>query len=161
MIQEILNRDFVLEQLEATLQHLESQASPTRRSLDVEPEAAGRLAADDYAFNPEPATPRTLRDRTRLLLVGDWGTGNRRARAVAAHMREHLDQGKAEGVEQTVAHLGDIYYAGRGREVRRRFLRHWPVREDESDSIASYSANANHDMYSGGHAYYDVKASGC
>ncbi|MEM7355256.1 MAG: metallophosphoesterase [Acidobacteriota bacterium] len=107
-------------------------------------------------FNPQPATQRPLQDRTRLLLVGDWGTGIARAQKVADQMRQHLDRGKAEGVEQTAIHLGDIYYAGRKREVNNRFLRYWPVQADEADQIASYSTNANHDMYSGGHAYYDV-----
>lgn len=108
------------------------------------------------AFNPQPAAQRTLQDRTRLLLVGDWGSGIERAQKVADQMRRHLDTGKAEGVEQTAIHLGDIYYAGRKREINNRFLRYWPVQAGEAETIASYSTNGNHDMYSGGHAYYDV-----
>ena len=109
-----------------------------------------------HAFNPEAAAPRVLQDRTRLLLVGDWGSGVRRAQKVGVQMRRHLECGQDEGVEQTAIHLGDIYYAGRKREVEKRFLSFWPVRAEEADEIASYSTNANHDMYSGGHAYYDV-----
>ena len=109
-----------------------------------------------HDFNPRPATPQPIQDRSRLLIVGDWGSGIERAQKVADQMRRHLDEGKREGIEQTVVHLGDVYYAGRAREIRKRVLPFWPVREDEADDIASYSANANHDMYSGGHAYYDV-----
>ncbi len=109
-----------------------------------------------HAFNTRPAAPRALQDRTRLHLVGDWGSGVARARKVADQMRRHLKNGMREGVEQTAIHLGDVYYAGRQREVEKRFLAFWPVRPEETDTIASYSANANHDMYSGGHAYYDV-----
>lgn len=109
-----------------------------------------------HEFNPRPATARPLQDRTRLLLVGDWGSGVRRARKVGDQMRSHLDRGQADGLEQTAVHLGDIYYAGRKREIANRFLQYWPVRADEAATIASYSTNGNHDMYSGGHAYYDV-----
>jgi Calcineurin-like phosphoesterase len=296
MIQEILNRSFVLEQLEDIRQHMESQAAPTRRSLEEVPEGAESLAPEDFAaaaamarqalddeakassgqqepppaptgrslesvampsidersffsrdpvvsvfqsvleeyfetrepaliasgtpaadqpaatgrvleegpeavaavppvtgrkllrrervfekfsitdpgwvsqlfaqalarlrgrhdFNPRPATPRPLEDRTRLLIVGDWGSGIERAQKVADQMRRSIEAGKREGVEQTVVHLGDVYYAGRAREVDNRFLRFWPVREGEADDIASYSANGNHDMYSGGHGYFEA-----
>ncbi len=107
-------------------------------------------------FNPRPATPRPLKDRTRLLIVGDWASGIERAQKVANQMRRHLDEGKRDGVEQTVVHLGDVYYAGREREIKKRVLPFWPVRAGEAEDIASYSTNGNHDMYSGGHAYYDV-----
>lgn len=109
-----------------------------------------------HDFNPRPAAPRQLQGRTRLLLVGDWGSGIARAQKVATQMRRHLEDGKAEGIEQTAIHLGDVYYAGRRREVENRFLRFWPVQPHEAGEVASYSTNANHDMYSGGHAYYDV-----
>ncbi|MCP3961132.1 MAG: hypothetical protein GY719_25075 [bacterium] len=105
-------------------------------------------------FVDRPADDRPLQDKTRLLLVGDWASGIERAQKVAGQMRAHLDTGKAEGVEQTAIHLGDVYYAGRSREIKKRMLSPWPVGEDEADSIASYSTNGNHDMYSGGHAYY-------
>ena len=107
-------------------------------------------------FNPVPATPRPMQNRTRMLIVGDWASGIARAQKVGEQMRKHLDLGKAEGIEQNAVHLGDVYYAGRAREINKRFLRFWPVREDEADDIASYSTNGNHDMYSGGHAYYDT-----
>src|SRR5258708_10103939 len=31
----------------------------------------------------------------------------------------------------------------------------WPVKLAEKDMISSWSLNGNHDMYSGGHAYFD------
>ena len=107
-------------------------------------------------FVDRPADDRPLQDKTRLLLVGDWASGIERARKVAAQMRVHLDAGEAEGVQQTAIHLGDVYYAGRKREMRKRMLGPWPVREDEADGIASYSTNGNHDVYSGGYGYYET-----
>ena len=50
-------------------------------------------------------------------------------------------------------HLGDTYYAGLKREYCERFLPYWPVHEGESHM--SWSLNGNHDMYAGGHAYFD------
>lgn len=108
-----------------------------------------------HPFNPKPATPVELDDRARLVLVGDWGSGLPRARRVAAQMRRVLDEGLAEGRRQHVVHLGDVYYSGLEREVDDHFLGLWPVRPDEAQSIGSWCLNGNHDMYSGGHAYFD------
>ena len=75
---------------------------------------------------------------------------------VSNQMRALLDQGKAANLQQHVVHLGDIYYSGWAREVKKRFLKHWPVEENDAGEITSWSANANHDMYSGGYGYYDT-----
>lgn len=91
-----------------------------------------------------------ISDRARLLLVGDWGSGLPRAQKVARRMQEEL--GRWDG-EQHVIHLGDVYYSGTKREYERRFLRYWPVGSSD-DGIGSFALNGNHDMYTGGHAYY-------
>ncbi len=109
-----------------------------------------------HHFVPEPKGSLKVTDRVRLILVGDWATGIPRARQVTAAIRAELDQGKREGREQHVIHLGDTYYAGWGEEYQRRFLPYWPVDDWEADSIGSWSLNGNHDMYSGGHGYYEV-----
>lgn len=109
-----------------------------------------------HPFRAEPATPCTIADRTRLVVVGDWGSGLPRARTVATVMRGVLDESAAVGVEQHVIHLGDTYYSGWKREYEKRFLPMWPVRTDEAERIPSWAVNSNHDMYSGGHAYFDT-----
>jgi hypothetical protein len=108
------------------------------------------------AFNEHSAPVCDMPERARLLLVGDWATGLPRARKVAARMRGVLDEGQAGGLVQHVIHLGDVYYSGWEHEFRRRFLPHWPVAPGEAIAIGSWCVNANHDMYSGGHGYYDV-----
>jgi hypothetical protein len=113
-----------------------------------------RLFRKRHRFKTAPATPRPLGDRARLIVLGDWGTGIPRAVNVSARIRDALRQGEAEGREQHVVHLGDVYYSGWSREYSKRFLPHWPVAESEADEIGSWSLNANHDMYSGGHGYY-------
>ncbi|HEY4594562.1 MAG TPA: metallophosphoesterase, partial [Thermoanaerobaculia bacterium] len=107
-----------------------------------------------FPFPDQPATPVRLGDRARLVVVGDWGSGIPRARKVAQEMRKVLDEGLAAGREQHAVHLGDVYYSGWEYEYRDRFLQYWPVRPGEEDCIPSWNLNGNHDMYSGGHAFY-------
>ena len=113
-----------------------------------------QMFRDRHPFNPRPAAPVELADRARLVIVGDWGSGLPRAQQVAQHMRVAIDDGIADGRQVHAIHLGDVYYSGFAREYKNRFLRYWPVREDEADTVHSWSLNGNHDMYSGGHGYF-------
>ena len=90
------------------------------------------------------------------MLVGDWATGVPRARKVAKLIARELANGTVAGLEQHVVHLGDVYYSGWEHEVRSRFLKYWPVEEVEADRIGSWALNANHDMFSGGHGYFQT-----
>ncbi|MCD2196794.1 metallophosphoesterase [Actinomycetospora endophytica] len=87
-----------------------------------------------------------LAENARVVVVGDWGTGEGLAIEVAARMREAIEE--AGDREVHVVHLGDIYYAGTPAEARRRFLDHWPV--TDADEHPSWCLNGNHDMYSAG-----------
>jgi len=98
----------------------------------------------------EKAATIEVGERARIILVGDWGSGLRRAKRVADQIRRVLDEDKA--VERHVIHLGDVYYSGSKREYNRNFFNLWPV--DEGQDIGSFSLCGNHDMYYGGHAYY-------
>jgi hypothetical protein len=106
-------------------------------------------------FNERPAAPAEIADQARLVLVGDWGTGVPRARKVADRIRRVLEDGRKQRREQHVVHLGDAYYSGWEREYEQRFLAHWPVHPGEGQTFGSWSLNGNHDMYSGGHGYFD------
>jgi hypothetical protein len=107
-----------------------------------------------HPFNRDPAPAARLADRCRVVLVGDWGSGIPRAQKVGAEMRKEVEDCLANGIECHVVHLGDVYYSGWDYEYRNRFLRHWPVKPGEEDRVGSWSLNGNHDMYSGGHAYF-------
>lgn len=109
-----------------------------------------------HPFNPEPAHPRRISDRVRLLVMGDWGSGLPRAVRVSEQMRRVLREGREQRLEQHVIHLGDVYYSGWTSEVNKRFLPHWPVTPAEAGEIGSWSLNANHDMYCGGYGYFDA-----
>lgn len=108
-----------------------------------------------HPFNPVPAEPVCLPSRARLVLVGDWGTGLPRARRVGKEMARVLADGAESGIAQHIVHLGDVYYCGWRHEYDRRLLDPWPVGMNDADTIGSWSLNANHDMFSGGHDYYD------
>ena len=47
-------------------------------------------------------------------------------------------------------HLGDVYYSGTRREVRRHFLDLWP----RVPNAINRACNSNHEMYSGGEGYF-------
>jgi hypothetical protein len=110
---------------------------------------------DRHPFPPRPAEPLTIGNQARFVLVGDWGSGVPRARKVAREIRKVLDEGLEAGREQHLVHLGDVYYAGWEYEYRDRFLSWWPVEPGEQERIFSWNLNGNHDMYAGGHAFFD------
>jgi Calcineurin-like phosphoesterase len=83
----------------------------------------------------------------RVALIADWGGGNNHAQAVASQIK-NLDP-----APDHVIHLGDVYYAGTHDEVNRRFIGFWPGSLDRGRSFA---LNSNHEMYSGGYAYFDI-----
>jgi hypothetical protein len=94
-------------------------------------------------------------DKVRMIVVGDWGSGIPRAQKVAKYIRRELDDQAVRDWQKHVVHLGDVYYSGWEFEYKNRFLKYWPVKTEEKDKIGSFNLNGNHDMYSGGWAYYD------
>jgi hypothetical protein len=113
-----------------------------------------RLFRKRHKFNDAPAKPVTFPERTRMVVVGDWGSGVPRARAVGKQMEKEIAAAKQDGVATHVIHLGDVYYSGWDKEYKSRFLPYWPVKPADAASIGSWCLNGNHDMYSGGHAYF-------
>jgi endonuclease G, mitochondrial len=97
-------------------------------------------------LRPPTDQPDAFPDTARIFVVGDFGTGLYGAPVTA---RTLLDRGEHFDL---LLHLGDIYYSGQPNEVRRRFLDVWP----QSAGSMSRTLNGNHDMYSGGHGYFDV-----
>ncbi len=83
-------------------------------------------------------------DKVTIALVGDWGTGNDQALAVR-------DQIVASNPDYII-HLGDVYYAGEEGEVQSRFLNDFPR---PANLKRRFGLNGNHEMYSGGHGYFE------
>jgi Calcineurin-like phosphoesterase len=77
-------------------------------------------------------------------LAADWGTGTDSAYAVGDHLaRERPD---------ITIHMGDVYYSGDHQEFADYFL---PLDCWPRGRLGTYALNGNHEMYSGGHAYFD------
>ena len=122
--------------------------------LEIAKSSLEHLAKGNHPFNPAPAEHQ-VSDTARIILVGDWGTGLRRARDVASYMGQEVAEALAAGREAHVIHLGDVYYSGLPSEDQRRFLAYWPVTVGQAGAgVTSWSLNGNHDMYSGGFGYF-------
>lgn len=92
------------------------------------------------------ATPTSIPNSCRLALFGDWGTGMYGApvlsKTIAADAKKF----------DVVLHLGDTYYSGDDNEIKERLVAIWP----NVAGALNRTLNGNHEMYTGGHAYFDV-----
>lgn len=86
----------------------------------------------------------SLPETARVAVLGDWGTGLYGAPHIARTLETDAQS------YDLLLHLGDVYYAGTPKEVANRFLALWPKRTD----ARSVALNSNHEMYSGGQAYF-------
>ncbi|HBL31634.1 MAG TPA: hypothetical protein DD490_32835 [Acidobacteria bacterium] len=89
-----------------------------------------------------------LPEQATVALFSDWGTGEETAKRV---MRQIALQNPTHAI-----HLGDVYYSGTEKEIQHRFL---DILDAEGPSPASclyLALNSNHEMYSGGHAYFEL-----
>jgi len=100
-------------------------------------------------------TPQTitLHPNATVALLADWGGDNPAARHIASVAKKQNPD--------IVIHLGDIYYGGVKAECE-TFLQQWPLQtnirypELGVPPGTSYALNGNHEMYSGGEAYFNV-----
>jgi len=98
-----------------------------------------------HPFTWSTAGPETIGDSFKIAMAGDWGTGLYGAPKIAQQIN-------ATGPFDLVLHLGDVYYSGTADEVKERFLKVWPF----NGGRMHRAINSNHEMYSGGYAYFDI-----
>lgn len=85
----------------------------------------------------------------KVAIVGDWGTGQNAAQLVLRQI--------ANKSPDVVIHLGDIYFACTQFEVNNYFLKLWQrILNLAQKPIPTFTLAGNHDMYSGGVAYYNL-----
>lgn len=84
-------------------------------------------------------------DAAGLALFADWATGE----APALSIKTEIEK---QSPEYTI-HLGDTYYAGFGDEISHNLVSCWPGSVKYGKS---FSLNGNHEMYSGGNAYFNI-----
>lgn len=97
-----------------------------------------------HRFLPPPAAPESLPGTFRTAILGDWGTGLYGAPVCAASIQQDPRD------YQLLLHLGDVYYSGTDKEITDRFLNLWP----KKPGAVSRACNSNHEMYTGGRAYF-------
>jgi choline dehydrogenase-like flavoprotein len=87
----------------------------------------------------------TIPNDATIALAADWGTGTAPAYKVAMRIEEMTPD--------VTMHMGDVYYSGTPQEYRDWFLgkNDWP-----HGKLHTFAMNANHEMYSGGHGYFDT-----
>jgi len=95
-------------------------------------------------LRPANSTPEQLPDQSRIAVLGDWGTGLYGAPVMANTIADDANP------YTMLMHLGDVYYSGTDKEVQNRFLQLWPQRPE----ALNRAINSNHEMYSGGEAYF-------
>ena len=95
-----------------------------------------------------PGAPTAVPDRMRIALLGDWGTGLYGAPSCAESIAK-------DGQYDMVLHLGDVYYSGTDSEVDDRFIALWP----KVSKALNRALNGNHEMYTGGRAYFKAISS--
>lgn len=101
---------------------------------------------DFLAAAPEP---EPFDNTIRVAMLGDWGTGLYGAPVCARSIEQD-----PKGYKLAV-HLGDVYYAGNKGEVQERFLDLWP----QNSVAVNRAINSNHEMYTGGHGYFQLTLS--
>ncbi|HEY1240125.1 MAG TPA: metallophosphoesterase, partial [Bryobacteraceae bacterium] len=94
---------------------------------------------------PADETAQPIPNNFNLALLGDWGTGLYGAVPCAQSIANDPDG------YHMVLHMGDVYYSGLPEEVKERFLGFWP----KPAGAIGRSLNGNHDMYTGGHGYFE------
>ncbi len=95
-------------------------------------------------IRPSKSVPEEFPNTGRIAVLGDWGTGLYGAPHIADSVRKDQDP------FAMLLHLGDVYYSGTDQEVQERFLEAWPFR----DKAVNRALNSNHEMFSGGDAYF-------
>jgi hypothetical protein len=89
----------------------------------------------------------TLPPNATVALIGDWGTGTDEA----VNLLRQVQRKQPD----VVIHMGDIYYSGTAKENQSYFLDIFEKILDRT-RIPVYSLTGNHDMYSGGHGFYEM-----
>jgi hypothetical protein len=102
-----------------------------------------------------PGVPLSIQlaPNAQIALLADWGGDN-----PAVH---HIASVAKKQKPNIAIHLGDIYYGGIKSECE-TFLQLWPLQTNiQHPEIgvppgSSFALNGNHEMYSGGEAYFDL-----
>lgn len=99
-----------------------------------------------HAWQAPKASPDPIANHIRVAVFGDWGTGLYGAPVLARSIAAD------KAGFYLLLHLGDTYYSGMNNEIEERLLADWP----KVAGAANRTLNGNHEMYTGGHGYFDL-----
>jgi calcineurin-like phosphoesterase family protein len=99
------------------------------------------LQSPMYRPNQNPVFD--LDSKTRIAIVGDWGTGDEVATNLLTQVKTFTPD--------ILMHLGDVYYSGTQDEQQSNFLN---ICRNILGNVRLFSLCGNHDMYAGGQGYY-------
>ena len=111
----------------------------------------GLFHVEPHPFVPPDPVATPIADDAHVALFSDWGTGLYGAPAI----RDSIARDRQPF--HIVMHLGDTYYSGSRNEIRQRLIDMWPRRT----ASLNVALNGNHEMYSGGWAYFDAALRFC
>jgi hypothetical protein len=103
-----------------------------------------KITGGNLPYRPNLNPVINLDQKSKLAIVGDWGTGDE----VAINLLQQV----ASLSPDVLIHLGDVYYAGTQNEEQTNFLD--ICRQILGNGVSIFSLCGNHDMYSGGNGYY-------
>lgn len=113
---------------------------------------SGRHPFLSYDLSDKHAGLYQMPEQLLVGMAGDWASGTLSAYRVRDEM--------AKLEPQITIHLGDVYFVGNQQEFDEYFLGDddWPrgnLRPSKHiTALPTYALNGNHEMYSGGHAYF-------
>lgn len=96
-------------------------------------------------FPSAPEQAVAINNNFSVAVLGDWGTGLYGAPFCAQSIADDPDG------YNLLLHMGDVYYSGLADEVEERFSKFWP----SIPNAIGRSLNGNHEMYTGGHGYFE------
>jgi hypothetical protein len=99
---------------------------------------------------PDDPAPLPLKENATVALIADWGTGTAEARQLLEKVAAHQPD--------VLIHLGDVYYSGTASENTLYFLNlvNEVMGRGPDRPLPVFNMTGNHDMYSGGAAFYDL-----
>ena len=100
-------------------------------------------------------------DKVRIMIIGDWGTGQYNEGGGYDPAQEIIDRVSVLKPDYLI-HLGDVYYAGTELrlppfEEQQNFLNLWPKLPEKH----SFTLNSNHEMYGGANGYFNIALGRC
>ena len=139
--------------VKSVLHGIQAMAAQKKSPLQAIVEAWRKVRFAKASYPPGTPPTLPLAESCTVALLADWGGDNPAAKRIAGIVQRSKPR--------LAIHLGDIYYGGVKEECQ-AFLRNWPLQVDPAHAGngvppgSSLALNGNHEMYTGGEAFFEV-----